>query len=203
MRRHGYSESLRRIPVLLAAMLAATTPTLANDMTVTVSGDSVASDCGAAKSPSMAIKLTGNLEGCLAIFAQHSNCRAMNGFDFSTELGREEFDGKLNGNAVKFDTLYAFDAIWPSGSCPAPAAEKEIAGSCIHHVSGAGITGVIRFYDIIPTAGKGATNFFYEGTLTVSDGGHAAIAPVVPPANSVAEAGTPQPQGDLRRPAWC
>jgi hypothetical protein len=192
--------------LLVAAMLAATaatTPTLATDGTITVSGDSVASDCGAAKSPSMAIKLTGNLEGCLAIFTQHFNCRALNGFDFSTELGREEFDGKLDGKALKFDTLYTFDAIWPLGSCPTPAAEKEIAGSCIHHVSGDGVTGVIRFYDIIPTAGKGATNFFYEGTLTISDGGHAAIAPVVPPANLIAEAATAQPHADLRRPAWC
>jgi hypothetical protein len=151
----------------------------------------------------MAIKLTGNLEGCLAIFTQHFNCRAMNGFDFSTELGREEFDGKLDGKALKFDTLYAFDAIWQSGSCPTPASEKEIAGSCIHHVSGDGITGMIRFYDIIPTPGKGATNFLYEGTLTVSADRKAAMAPFVPPDNRIAEAGTASPKRDLTRPGWC
>jgi hypothetical protein len=44
--------------------------------------------------------------------------------------------------------------------------EKETAGGCIHYISGEGVDGVIRFYDIIPTVGKGATNFFYEGVLT-------------------------------------
>jgi hypothetical protein len=202
MRRYGYAASFRRTPVfLVAAMWAATNPALADDKTITVSGDSVPSDCGAAKSPDLAIELSGSLAGCLAIFAQHFNCRAMNGFDFSTELGREEFDGTLDGKSIKFETLYAFNAIWPTGSCPSPAAEAEIAGGCIHYISGEGVQGVIRFYDIIPTVGKGATNFFYEGVLTVSDDGTAAIAPVVPPSYDVAMAGTARPEGNLRLPS--
>ena len=90
----------------------------------------------------------------------------LNGFAFSTELGREEFEGKLDGEPIKFDTQYTFWATWPSGSCPKPADEKEITGGCIHYVSGADVGGVIRFYDVMPTVGKGATHFFYEGFLT-------------------------------------
>ena len=171
-----------RMPALLvAATLAAASPALAAETTITVSGDSVNSDCGAAKSATAASMLTGSLEGCLATFPQSSNCHAGNGFDFSTEIGREEFEGKLDGKEVKFGTVYTFTAIWPSGSCPAPAAETEVAGGCTHWISGPTVSGVIRFYDIIPTVGKGATNFLYEGTLTVSDGGNAAIEPVVAP----------------------
>lgn len=127
----------------------------------------------------------------------------MNGFDFSTELGREEFEGTLDGKSIKFDTLYEFTAIWPTGSCPSPAHEAEIAGGCIHHVSGEGIQGVIRFYDVIPTVGQGATNFFYEGVLTVSDDATAAIATVVPPLYDVAVAETALPRGNAGLSASC
>jgi hypothetical protein len=94
MRDHRNAMSFRRIPVVLvAALLVGANPALAADRTISVSGDSVPSDCGAAKSPSSAVELSGSLVGCLAIFVQHFNCHAMNGFDFSTELGREEFEG--------------------------------------------------------------------------------------------------------------
>jgi hypothetical protein len=185
------------LSISIAAMMAGASanPALADDRTMTVSGNSVPSECGAPKSPTFAIELSGNLEGCLAIFVQHFNCRAMNGFDFSTELGREEFEGTLDGKSITFDTLYEFTAIWPTGSCPSPAHEAEIAGGCVHHVSGEGIQGVIRFYDVIPTVGQGATNFFYEGVLTVSDDATAAIAPVLPSHRDVAVA---EPARSLR-----
>jgi hypothetical protein len=61
------------------------------------------------------------------------------------------------------------------------------------------VSGVIRFYDIIPVVGKGATNFLYEGVLTVSDGGAAAIDQVVPPSLELAAAAaTALPQPGLR-----
>lgn len=190
------------MPIFLAAaLLVGANPVLAADTTITVSGDSVPSDCGAAKSPSAATELTGNLEGCLAIFVQHFNCRAMNGFDFSTELGREEFEGTLDGKPIKFDTQYVFTALWPTGSCPAPAVEAEIAGGCVHYLSGEGVQGVIRFYDIIPTVGKGASNFFYEGVVTVSDSTAAAITPVAPPSYDVAATETVRPMGNTP-PPW-
>ncbi|RYE55192.1 MAG: hypothetical protein EOP20_10725 [Hyphomicrobiales bacterium] len=176
--------------------MAIANPSVAAEKTVTVSGDSVPSDCAAAKSPSGASELTGSLEGCLAIFIQHSNCRAMNGFDLYVELGREEFEGTLDGAAITFDTMYTFNAAWPSGSCPSPAPEKEIAGGCTHYVSGDGIQGVIRFYDVIPTVGEGASNFLYEGVLSVSDAPAASIAPVVPELDQVAQADIASPQGE-------
>jgi hypothetical protein len=199
MRDHRNAKSFRRIPVVLvAALFVGANPALAADRTIAVSGDSVPSDCGAAKSPSSAVELSGSLVGCLAIFVQHFNCHAMNGFDFSTELGREEFEGTLDGQSIIFNTLYTFNAIWPSGSCPSPAIEAEVAGGCVHYVSGEGVSGVIRFYDIIPVVGKGATNFLYEGVLTVSDGGAAAIDPVVPPSLDLASTDTALPKGSLR-----
>jgi hypothetical protein len=109
----------------------------------------------------------------------------------SIELGREEFEGTLNGKSIKFGTIYTFEAIWPAGSCPTPPPEAEIAGGCDHYVSGEGVSGLIKFYDVIPTVGKGATNFLYEGTLTVADGGNAAIEPVVKPTLEVAATEAP------------
>jgi hypothetical protein len=177
---------MRLTVLLVAALLTGTNPALAAERTVTVSGDSVPSNCGAAKSPTASTDLTGSLVGCLAIFTQHFNCHEMTGFAFSRELGREEFEGTLDGRAIKFDTTYTFDAIWPTGSCPAPTPESEVAGGCTHYVSGEGVDGIIRFYDIIPTVGKGATNFLYEGVLTVSDQTSVAATPVVAPRVDVA-----------------
>lgn len=188
--RHAKTRvSLGRSAAVLAAVMAMTGPAWAAERTLTVSGDSVPSDCAAAKSPTGASMLTGSLEGCLAIFVEHSNCRPMNGFDLYVELGREEFEGKLEGDEIKFNTIYTFNAAWPSGSCPEPAPEQEIAGGCTHYVSGDGIQGVIRFYDVIPTVGKGATNFLYEGTLSVSDASTAAIAPAKTDRQRVATGG--------------
>ena len=88
----------------------------------------------------------------------------MNGFSLYTEIGREEFEGKQGGKDIKFDTQYTFNGIFPSGSCPEPAADKEIVGGCIHYISGKGLVGIIRFYDIM--TGPGAPHYYYEGSLS-------------------------------------
>jgi len=44
--------------------------------------------------------------------------------------------------------------------------EQEITGGCIHHITGDNLVGLITFYDVMPTVGKGATHYFYEGSLT-------------------------------------
>jgi hypothetical protein len=147
-------------------LLASANAALADGKTIAVSGNSVPSECGAPKNADLAIELTGSLTGCWAIFVQHLTCRELNGFALTTELGREEFEGKLDGEQVTFDTQYTFTATWPAGSCPEPAPEKEIAGGCIHYIAGEDVGGLIRFYDVIPTVGKGATNFLYEGVIT-------------------------------------
>lgn len=186
---------LRKLSMSLAvAAVAMIGPAYAAETTISVSGDSVPSDCGAAKSANAGSELSGDLTGCLAIFVQHFNCRERNGFAFSTELGREEFEGALHGKPITFNTTYIFEAIWPAGSCPAPAVESEVAGGCTHYVSGENVQGLIRFFDVIPTVGKGATNFFYEGVLNISDAGTAATTPVAPRPDPVAVADAAVPR---------
>ena len=159
---------MRRITALFAAaMLASANGALADGKTIAVSGDSFPSDCGAAKNADLATELTGNLTGCMAAFVEHVNCRELNGFAFSTELGREEFEGTLDGEPIKFDTLYTFEATWPSGSCPEPDLKEEITGGCVHYISGENAVGTVRFYDVMPVVGKGGTHFFYEGSITL------------------------------------
>jgi hypothetical protein len=131
---------------------------------VTVSGDSVPSECGAAKTADYSTELSGSLTGCWSTFIAHVNCQEMNGYALWTEIGREEFDGTLDGEATKFDTQYTFNGIFPSGSCPEPSPEKEVVGRCIHYISGDKLVGVMRFYDV--TFGEHAPHYFYEGTLT-------------------------------------
>jgi hypothetical protein len=131
-----------------------------------VSGVSKPSDCGSANKATYSTELSGSLTGCWSTFVDHFNCQEMNGFALYTELGREGFAGTLDGQDIKFDTQYTFSGLFPSGSCPEPNAEKEIVGGCIHYISGDGLVGVMRFYDVM--YGNGAPHYFYEGTLSKS-----------------------------------
>lgn len=154
----------RSVVLALAAGLAGAGPSPAAVQAVVVSGDSVPSDCGAASSATYSTELSGSLVGCWATFVSHINCQELNGFAFYTEIGREEFDGKLEGEAVRFDTQYTFNGVFPTGSCPEPASDKEIVGGCIHYISGRNLVGTMRFYDVM--FGEKAPHFVYEGTLT-------------------------------------
>lgn len=147
-----------------AAVLASPGPTLAAGQTVMVSGDSAPSECGAAKKADYSTELTGSLTGCWSTFVGHVNCQELNGFALWTEIGREEFEGKLNDATTKFDTQYTFSGLFPPGTCPKPAPEKEIVGGCIHYISADNLVGTMRFYDVM--FGDHAPHFFYEGTLT-------------------------------------
>ncbi len=152
-----------------ALMIAGTVtavPGYSADKSLIVSGDSKPSECGTAKKPTFAMELSGSFVGCWSIFVGHSNCQDMNGFVLYTEIGREEFEGKLDGKNTTFDTTYTFTGIFPKGSCPAPAPEKEIVGGCTHYISGKGLVGVVRFYDVMQ--GKDSPHYFYEGTLSQS-----------------------------------
>lgn len=146
------------------AALAGSAPVFAGPTVVSVSGDSKPSDCGAAKSPAYSLELTGSLAGCWAVFVTHYNCQEMNGFSLYTELGREEFEGKLDGTDIMFDTQYTFTGFFPSGSCPAPDAAKEIAGGCEHHITGEGLVGLVRFEDIMQ--GENSPHYFYHGQIS-------------------------------------
>ena len=161
--------SLRRVTIFFAAvMLASANAALADSKTIAVSGDSFPSDCGAAKKADFGTELKGSLTGCMATFVQHLNCRELDGFATTTELGREEFEGTLNGEPIKFDTQYTGTATWPAGSCPKPDLVQEITGGCDHYISGENAQGFVRFDDVMPVVGKGGTHFFYQGTLTLN-----------------------------------
>ena len=165
-------NNMRRVTLLFAAALLATasgnSTASAESKTIFVSGDSVPSECGKDKKADLSTELKdGNLTGCLAAFVQHVNCREMNGYSFTTELGREEFEGKLDGEPIKFSTIYTFEATWPKGSCPKPDPVQEITGGCDHFISGEKVQGFLRFYDVMPVVGKGGTHFFYQGNLTL------------------------------------
>jgi hypothetical protein len=150
----------------VAAALAGTGPSYSAGTSIIVSGDSKPSDCGSSKKATYSSELSGSLTGCWATFVGHINCQEMNGFALYTELGREEFAGKLDGQDITFDTQYTFTGVFPSGNCPEPAAEKEVVGGCIHYISAKGLVGVMRFYDVM--YGEGAPHFYYEGTLAKS-----------------------------------
>lgn len=152
--------------LLITGSLATAGPSFAAGSTMAVSGDSKPSECGSAKKPSYSLELSGSLAGCWSVFVARFNCQEMNGFALYTEIGREEFVGKAEGKDLTFDTQYTFTGIFPTGSCPEPAAEKEIVGGCIHYISGNGLVGVMRFYDVM--SGTGAPHYFYEGTLSTS-----------------------------------
>jgi hypothetical protein len=165
--RSGTSARLFKAVVLtLAGILAGTGPSVSAGTTVAVSGDSKPSECGSAKKASYSMELTGSLTGCWSTFIAHINCQEMNGFALYTEIGREEFAGKQDGQDVTFDTGYTFKGVFPSKSCPEPDAKKEIVGGCIHYISGNGLVGEMRFYDVM--YGEGAPHYFYEGVLSKS-----------------------------------
>jgi hypothetical protein len=170
MRRDSIT-SLRRVTgFFAAAMLASVNPALADGKTIAISGDSVPSDCAAPNKADLGLELTGSLTGCLAIFIQHTNCREDNGFALYTELGREEFEGKLNGKPIKFDTQYTAIVTFPTGSCPITDFVAEITGGCIHYISGKDVGGVFNLYDVMPIVGQGSTHAFYDGVLTRDKG---------------------------------
>jgi hypothetical protein len=166
MRSGALTYFCKAVAVTIAVALAGAGPSFSAGTSVTVSGDSKPSQCGAAKKASYSMDLSGSLTGCWSTFIAHFNCQEMNGFALYTEIGREEFAGKQDGQDIKFDTQYTFTAVFPSKSCPEPAAEKEIVGGCIHYISGEGLVGVMRFFDVM--YGDGAPHYFYEGTLTKS-----------------------------------
>ena len=166
MRSGTFAYFCKAVALTVAGTLAGAGPSFSAGTSVTVSGDSKSSDCGSAKSATYSTVLSGSLTGCWATFVAHFNCQEMNGFALYTEIGREEFAGTLDRKDIKFDTQYTFNGVFPTGSCPEPAAEKEVVGGCIHYISGDGLVGVIRFYDVM--YGDGAPHFFYEGTLAKS-----------------------------------
>ena len=109
-----------------------------------------------------AIKMTGDLQGCLYAFIDDFECSPSGTY---REEGREYFVGTYNGQSGTFWTTYKFEARYED--CDGGPLGAEIFGRCQHPIvtgSGTGVfngvTGQINFKDDIE-----AENFPYRGQL--------------------------------------
>ena len=109
-----------------------------------------------------AIKMTGDLQGCLYAFIDDFECSPSGTY---REEGREYFVGTYNGQSGTFWTTYKFEARYED--CDGGPLGAEIFGRCQHPIvtgSGTGVfngvTGQINFKDDIE-----AGNFPYRGQL--------------------------------------
>jgi len=109
-----------------------------------------------------ALKMTGNLEGCLYTFIDDFECSPSGTY---REEGREYFVGTHNGQSGTFWTTYKFEARYEN--CNGGPLGAEIFGRCQHPIvtgSGTGVfnnvSGQLNFRDDIE-----AGNFPYRGQL--------------------------------------
>ncbi len=145
--------------------------------TMTISGDSVPSDCNAGQGAG-AIFLEGDVDGCLTFIRASARCESLNGFERYRGAGTGELVCYLDGVPGEFTTTYVLEASYAEGFCDAVDAgefpfELQMTGGCDHTVTGTygaflGVKGLITFFDVIPDPGEsGASNFLYGGYLTV------------------------------------
>ena len=111
-----------------------------------------------------AIKITGDLQGCLYAFIDDFECSPSGTY---REEGREFFVGTYNGQTGTFWTTYKFEAKYEGCSESGAPLGAEIFGRCQHPIvesSGTGVfngvSGQINFKDDIE-----AGNFPYRGQL--------------------------------------
>ncbi len=116
------------------------------------------------QSADFALKLTGDLEGCLYVFVEDHECSPSGTY---REAGRELFVGTYNGESGSFWTNYKFEAKFEGCSDDGFFLGAEIFGRCQHPIvkgSGdgvfTGITGRLDFKDDIETG-----TFPYRGHL--------------------------------------
>lgn len=109
-----------------------------------------------------AIRMTGDLEGCLYAFIDDFECSPSGTY---REVGREYFVGTYNGQPGTFRTTYKFEAKYED--CEGGPLGAEIFGRCQHPIvagSGTGVfngvSGQMNFKDDIQ-----AGNFPYRGRL--------------------------------------
>lgn len=120
-------------------------------------------ECGNINPPAAyAIKMTGDLQGCLYAFIDDFECSPSGTY---REEGREFFVGTYKGQSGTFWTTYKFEARYEG--CDGGPLGAEIFGRCQHPIvagSGTGVfggvTGRLDFKDDIE-----AGNFPYRGHL--------------------------------------
>jgi len=176
----GQARTLVLAAVATVIMASGSIASATGDGRVRISGNSTFSDCGASGSD-FALRMTGDLKGCLSIFVQGYTCKEVNGFAHYTERGREAFVGMWRGEHGRFTTTYVVDAAYAKGFCSSFDFSLELSGSCIHKITGksgifAGTEGLYTMFDVITnvtgdpvtgkfTAGSGANNFLYSGYI--------------------------------------
>lgn len=179
--------SLRSATVLIAIALAATmlvggsaSSAGGDKKPVFVSGNATASDCGLPGSD-WAIALTGDLEGCWSAYTQEFKCLELADYDLGIEKGHEIFVGSYKGRQGRLRTTYTVEAAYAKGFCQSLDFTLEVAGGCIHKITGtSGVfddaKGLIKFLDVITgvtgdpvtgefQAGNGGNNFPYYGRI--------------------------------------
>ncbi len=121
-------------------------------------------ECDASQLATYAIRLTGDIKGCLYVFIDEFDCSPSGTY---REVGREHFIGTYNGEAGEFWTGYKFESKFEGCAKDGSYLGAEIFGRCQHPIvvgSGKGIfigvTGRLDFKDDIA-----AGNFPYTGHL--------------------------------------
>jgi hypothetical protein len=123
-----------------------------------------AGECGPLNPPAAyAIKMTGDLQGCLYAFIDDYECSPSGTY---REEGREYFVGTYNGQSGTFWTTYKFEAKYED--CDGGPLGAEIFGRCQHPITAgsgtgvfSGVSGRLDFKDDIESG-----NFPYRGHLS-------------------------------------
>ncbi len=123
-----------------------------------------ATECGAVQGATYAVRMVGDLVGCLYVFVDDFNCSPSGTY---RETGREYFVGTYNGGSGTFWTDYKFESKFESCAPDGSYLGAEIFGRCQHPLkkgSGTGVfegvSGRLDFKDDIA-----AGNFPYKGHL--------------------------------------
>jgi hypothetical protein len=86
-----------------------------------------------------ALRMTGDLEGCLFIFIDEFECSPSGTY---REIGREYFVGNYNGGTGSFWTTYKFEAKYEGCAANGGPLGAEIFGRCQHPIVEGSGTGV-------------------------------------------------------------
>jgi hypothetical protein len=123
-----------------------------------------ADECNAVGDATYAVRMTGDLVGCLYVYVDEFDCSPSGTY---RESGREYFVGTYDGGAGTFWTGYNFESKFEGCSEDGSYLGAEIFGRCQHPItpgSGTGVfegvTGRLDFKDDIA-----AGNFPYKGHL--------------------------------------
>jgi len=121
-------------------------------------------ECNADQGATYAVRMTGDIEGCLYVFVDEFECSPSGTY---REKGREHFVGTYKGETGTFWTGYKFEAKYEGCAANGSPLGAEIIGRCQHPIvegSGdgvfGGVTGRLDFQDDIE-----AGNFPYKGHL--------------------------------------